>query len=43
MLLTKVVILVDDMIDTGATLSMATKLLHDNGAKAIYCLVSHGR
>ncbi|KLO19626.1 phosphoribosyl pyrophosphokinase [Schizopora paradoxa] len=38
----KVVILVDDMIDTGATLSMATKLLHDNGAKSIFCLVSHG-
>ena len=40
---TKVVILVDDMIDTGATLSMATKLLHDNGAKSIFCLVSHGK
>ena len=30
------------MIDTGKTLAMATNALKDGGAKAIYCLVSHG-
>jgi len=38
----KVAILVDDMIDTGKTLSLAAHELHENGAKSIYCLVSHG-
>jgi len=38
----KVAILVDDMIDTGKTLSLAVRTLHDNGAKKIYALVSHG-
>jgi len=38
----KVAILVDDMIDTGRTLGLAARTLHDNGAKAIYALVSHG-
>ncbi|KAF8823755.1 hypothetical protein HHX47_DHR9000489 [Lentinula edodes] len=38
----KVAILVDDMIDTGATLSLATKTLHEKGAKAIYALITHG-
>jgi ribose-phosphate pyrophosphokinase len=37
----KTAILVDDMIDTGATLALATKALKDNGATAIYVLVSH--
>lgn len=37
----KVAILVDDMIDTGVTLSLATKALKDNGAATIYVLVSH--
>ncbi|TFK22660.1 ribose-phosphate pyrophosphokinase 2 [Coprinopsis marcescibilis] len=38
----KVAILVDDMIDTGHTLSLAARTLHEKGAKAIYALVSHG-
>ena len=38
----QVAILVDDMIDTGKTLALAAKALKDGGAKAIYCLVSHG-
>ena len=40
--LLKVAILVDDMIDTGKTLTLAAKSLHENGAKAIYCLITHG-
>ena len=38
----QVAILVDDMIDTGRTLSLAVRTLHENGAKAIYALISHG-
>ncbi|KIP07489.1 hypothetical protein PHLGIDRAFT_19162 [Phlebiopsis gigantea 11061_1 CR5-6] len=38
----KVTILVDDMIDSGNTLSLAAKSLQDNGAKKIYAIVSHG-
>jgi len=38
----KTVILVDDMIDTGVTVSLATQLLKDAGAAKIYVLVSHG-
>ncbi|KAG8923938.1 hypothetical protein FRC01_012148 [Tulasnella sp. 417] len=38
----KVVILVDDMIDTGSTVAMAAKTLKENGAGKIYCLISHG-
>ncbi|TFL01112.1 phosphoribosyltransferase-like protein [Pterulicium gracile] len=38
----KVVILVDDMIDTGNTLSLAARTLHDNGAKSIHAFISHG-
>ena len=30
------------MIDTGRTLSLAVRTLHENGAKAIYALISHG-
>jgi len=37
-----VAILVDDMIDTGRTLSLAVRTLHENGTKAIYALISHG-
>jgi ribose-phosphate pyrophosphokinase len=37
-----VAILVDDMIDTGRTLSLAVRTLHENGAKTIYALISHG-
>jgi len=38
----KVVILVDDMIDTGNTLILAVKTLHEKGAKSIHALISHG-
>jgi len=38
----KTVILVDDMIDTGLTVILATKLLKDAGATKIYVLASHG-
>ncbi|EAU81864.1 ribose-phosphate pyrophosphokinase 2 [Coprinopsis cinerea okayama7 len=38
----KVVILVDDMIDTGRTLSLAVQTLHEKGAREIYALISHG-
>ncbi|KAF9063714.1 phosphoribosyltransferase-like protein [Rhodocollybia butyracea] len=38
----KVVILVDDIIDTGTTLALATKTLHEKGAKSIHALVTHG-
>jgi ribose-phosphate pyrophosphokinase len=38
----KTVILVDDMIDTGLTVILATKLLKDAGAAKIYVLASHG-
>ena len=30
------------MIDSGRTLSLAVRTLHENGAKAIYALISHG-
>ncbi|KAF9533668.1 phosphoribosyl pyrophosphokinase [Crepidotus variabilis] len=38
----KVCILVDDMIDTGSTLTLAARTLREKGAKAIYALISHG-
>ncbi|KAJ7647767.1 phosphoribosyltransferase-like protein [Roridomyces roridus] len=38
----KVAILVDDMIDTGHTLTMAANTLHEKGAKAVHVLISHG-
>jgi len=38
----KVAILVDDMIDSGRTLALAARTLHENGAKTIYALISHG-
>ncbi|KAI0062033.1 phosphoribosyl pyrophosphokinase [Artomyces pyxidatus] len=38
----KVAILVDDMIDTGKTLTLAARSLKENGAKAVHALVSHG-
>jgi len=38
----KVAILVDDMIDTGHTLTLAAKTLHEKGAKAVHVLISHG-
>lgn len=30
------------MIDTGFTLTLASHALKEGGAKAIYCLVTHG-
>ncbi|ELU43753.1 eukaryotic translation initiation factor 2A [Rhizoctonia solani AG-1 IA] len=38
----KIAILVDDMIDTGRTVSLAARLLKEAGAKEIYVIVSHG-
>ncbi|KAI6107343.1 phosphoribosyltransferase-like protein [Pisolithus croceorrhizus] len=38
----KAAILVDDMIDTGSTLTLAARTLHDKGAKTIHVLISHG-
>ncbi|TFY82239.1 hypothetical protein EWM64_g1780 [Hericium alpestre] len=38
----KVAILVDDMIDTGKTLTLAARSLKENGAAKIHALVSHG-
>jgi len=38
----KIAILVDDMIDSGHTLTLATTTLLENGAKKVYALVSHG-
>ncbi|KAI9462543.1 phosphoribosyl pyrophosphokinase [Russula earlei] len=38
----KVAILVDDMIDTGSTLTLAARSLKENGASKTYALVSHG-
>lgn len=37
----RVAIMVDDMIDTGETASLAVTSLYENGATAIYVLVSH--
>ncbi|KAL1757823.1 phosphoribosyltransferase-like protein [Schizophyllum commune] len=37
-----VAILVDDMIDTGITLQLAAKTLHEKGVKATYAIISHG-
>ncbi|RDB19373.1 Ribose-phosphate pyrophosphokinase 2 [Hypsizygus marmoreus] len=38
----KVAILVDDMIDTGKTLTLAARTLNDKGAKTVHALISHG-
>ena len=35
-------ILVDDMINTGATLILAARTLHEKGAKSVYAVISHG-
>lgn len=39
----KTAILVDDMIDTGRTITLATGLLKEAGAEKIYVIASHGR
>jgi len=38
----KVALLVDDMIDSGGTLSLAARTLCEKGAKTVYALISHG-
>jgi len=38
----KVAILVDDMIDTGNTFTLAARTLHEKGAKSVHALISHG-
>src|ERR1700683_4258095 len=38
----QVAILVDDMIDSGKTLSLAARTLHEKGAKSVHALISHG-
>jgi len=38
----KVAIIVDDMIDSGNTLSMAARSLKDNGASKVFAVISHG-
>ncbi|KAI8314879.1 Ribose-phosphate pyrophosphokinase 5 [Colletotrichum sp. SAR11_59] len=38
----KVCILVDDLVDTGNTITRAAKLLKKNGATQIYALLTHG-
>lgn len=38
----QVAILVDDMIDSGKTLAMATQSLKEHGAKQVFALISHG-
>jgi ribose-phosphate pyrophosphokinase len=35
-------VLVDDMADTCGTLGLAAKTLLDNGATAVYAIVTHG-
>lgn len=34
-------ILIDDMIDTGGSITQASQALRDNGAKDIYCIATH--
>ncbi|CAO1618396.1 unnamed protein product [Jaminaea pallidilutea] len=38
----RVALLVDDMADTGRTLALAAKTLHDAGAREVYAVISHG-
>jgi len=38
----QVAILVDDMVNTGHTLTLAAKTLHEKGAKSVHALISHG-
>ena len=38
----KTAIIVDDMADTCGTLALAAQLLKDNGATAVYAMVTHG-
>lgn len=38
----KTAILLDDMIDTGRTITLATRLLKEAGADKIFVIASHG-
>jgi ribose-phosphate pyrophosphokinase len=38
----KDVVVVDDMLDSGGTLMNAIEHIHENGARNIYALISHG-
>jgi ribose-phosphate pyrophosphokinase len=38
----KVAVIVDDMIDTGGTLSAAARTVMDEGAKEVYAVATHG-
>ncbi|GMF05997.1 unnamed protein product [[Candida] boidinii] len=38
----KVCILIDDLVDTGHTISRAAKLLKDQSASKVYVLITHG-
>lgn len=38
----QVAILLDDMIDTGTTLTLAARTLQEKGVKSVHALISHG-
>jgi len=38
----KIAVLLDDMVDTAGTLTLAAKALKDNGAKTVYACATHG-
>ncbi|CED82823.1 phosphoribosyl pyrophosphokinase [Phaffia rhodozyma] len=38
----KVAILIDDLVDTGRTISLAAQVLNDRGAKEVWALIAHG-
>jgi phosphoribosylpyrophosphate synthetase len=38
----QVAILIDDLCDTGNTLTLAASTLKEAGARSVYALVSHG-
>ncbi|HPX61425.1 MAG TPA: ribose-phosphate pyrophosphokinase [Deltaproteobacteria bacterium] len=38
----KIAVLLDDMVDTAGTLTLAAKALKDNGAKSVYACATHG-
>ena len=37
----KVAVLVDDMVDTAGTITNAARVLHNEGAKAVYACATH--
>jgi len=38
----KIAVLLDDIVDTAGTLTLAAKALKDNGAKSVYACATHG-